>query len=354
MMKAAFAPYRLHFIEPGGTSRGVMLHKDTYFLKIWDDDNPQIYGLGECALFKGLSAEDNDDYLPKLQELCNNISQGIATDLTCHSSIMFGFETALRDLASGGRRIIYQSPFVEGKSHIPINGLVWMGTKDQMLQRITQKINAGFRTIKLKIGAIDFDSELEMVKYIRDRFSHNELTIRVDANGGFSPDIALQRLEQLSKYHIHSCEQPIKQGQWQKMAEICAKSPIHIALDEELIGITNPMTMMSLLQTIRPHYIILKPSLMGGIGNSTDWLKMASMMNIGAWITSALESNVGLNALAQWVATLKPLIPQGLGTGAVFSNNATSPLEQINDYLCYNPSKQWQLPELDWTTSLPK
>ena len=226
-----------------------------------------------------------------------------------------------------------------------------MGTKDEMLGRIEQKIEAGFRTIKLKIGAIDFESELEMVRFIRNRFAPESLTIRVDANGGFTPQNALPCLDALAKYSIHSCEQPIKQGQWVEMADICRRSPIHIALDEELIGITNPMTMMSLLQTIRPHYIILKPSLMGSFSGSTEWLKMASLMNIGGWITSALESNVGLNALAQWVATLRPLIPQGLGTGALFSNNVTSPLEQHADYLCYNPGTEWQIPDFNWITT---
>lgn len=351
MMKAAYAPYRLNFIEPGGTSRGVLHHKDTFFLKVWDESAPHVYGLGECALFKGLSAEDNDLYEDKLRELCRNIEAGMPTDLSEHSSILFGFETALRDLASGGKRNIFASPFVEGKQNIPINGLVWMGTKDEMLGRIEQKIEAGFRTIKLKIGAIDFESELEMVRFIRNRFAPESLTIRVDANGGFKPQDALQRLDALAKYSIHSCEQPIKQGQWVEMADICRRSPIHIALDEELIGITNPMTMMSLLQTIRPHYIILKPSLMGSFSGSTEWLKMASLMNIGGWITSALESNVGLNALAQWVATLRPLIPQGLGTGALFSNNVASPLEQHADYICYNPDTEWHIPDFNWITT---
>ena len=347
-MKATYAPYQLHFITPGGTSRGVLYHKDTYFLKIWDESNPDVFGIGECALFRGLSAEDNDQYEAKLIEVCRNINNGISTDLSDYSSITFGLETALRDFASGGRRIIFHSPFVEGKQKISINGLVWMGSKDIMIERIKQKIDAGFRTLKLKIGAIDFDSELDMVKYIRKSFSPDTLTIRVDANGGFSPDNALQRLDQLSAYHIHSCEQPIKQGQWEAMAHICEKSPIHIALDEELIGITNPLTMMSLLRTIRPQYIILKPSLMGGISGATEWLKMASLMNIGGWITSALESNIGLNALAQWVATLKPLIPQGLGTGALFSNNITSPLRQEADYLTFDVNNEWQIPEFDW------
>ena len=219
-----------------------------------------------------------------------------------------------------------------------------------MLSRIDEKVTAGFLTIKLKIGAIDFLQELEMIEYVRTRYSAKDLEIRLDANGGFSPQNVMQRLEKLAKYKIHSIEQPIKQGQWDIMSDICKNSPIPIALDEELIGITNPMVMMELLRSINPHYIILKPSLMGGMTGSLEWLKMAAQFQIGGWITSALESNIGLNSLAQWVATLQPKIPQGLGTGMVFSNNIISPLVQVKDYLHYDNFKAWQLPELNWIT----
>ena len=347
-MKAAYAPYTLNFITPGGTSRGVMTTKDTYFIKIWDESNPDIYGIGECALFKGLSTEDDENYEAKLQELCRNIENDEPTDLSTHSSIMFGFESAILDFSNGGKRIHHHSPFTEGNYRIPINGLVWMGTKEDMLTRIDEKVEAGFHTIKLKIGAIDFDQECEMIEYVRRKYSANDLEIRVDANGGFTPEVALQRLETLSKYRIHSIEQPIKPGQWEEMAALCNKTPIPIALDEELIGITNPMMMMELLRNIRPHYIILKPSLMGGFSGSLEWLRMAAQFQIGGWITSALESNIGLNALAQWVATLQPKIPQGLGTGMVFSNNFQSPLYQTQDYLAYNLQFNWDIPELNW------
>ena len=347
-MKAAYAPYTLNFITPGGTSRGVMTTKDTYFIKIWDESNPDIYGIGECALFKGLSTEDDENYEAKLQELCRNIENDEPTDLSTHSSIMFGFESAILDFSNGGKRIHHHSPFTEGNYRIPINGLVWMGTKEDMLTRIDEKVEAGFHTIKLKIGAIDFDQECEMIEYVRRKYSANDLEIRVDANGGFTPEVALQRLETLSKYRIHSIEQPIKPGQWEEMATLCNKTPIPIALDEELIGITNPMMMMEILRNIRPHYIILKPSLMGGFSGSLEWLRMAAQFQIGGWITSALESNIGLNALAQWVATLQPKIPQGLGTGMVFSNNFQSPLYQTRDYLAYNPQFNWDIPELNW------
>lgn len=350
-MRAAYAPYTLNFITPGGTSRGVMTTKDTYFIKLWDESNPEIFGIGECALFKGLSIEDDGNYEAKLQELCINIENGEATDLSDHSSILFGFETAILDFSNGGNRICYPTAFTEGNYHIPINGLVWMGNKEDMIKRIDEKVDAGFHTIKLKIGAIDFAQELEMIEYVRTRYSEKDLEIRLDANGGFSPENALQRIDSLSKYKIHSIEQPIKAGQWEEMAEICNKSNIAIALDEELIGITNPMMMMEVLKNIRPHYIILKPSLMGGMSGSLEWLKMAAQFQIGGWITSALESNIGLNALAQWVTTLQPRIPQGLGTGGVFSNNISSPLYQNKDFLGYNPNIMWQIPELNWIST---
>ena len=349
-MKAAYAPYRLIFKAPAGTSRGILLHKDTYFLKVWDESNPEVYGLGECALFKGLSREDTPLYESKLREMCQNIALGKSTDLSEYSSLQFGLETALCDLSNGGRRVVVDTPYVHGETTIPINGLVWMGSFDEMSARIEEKLSAGFTTIKLKIGAIDFESELELIRQLRGRFSSETLTIRVDANGGFSPEEALPKLNRLAAYGIHSCEQPIKPNQWAEMRKICAESPIHIALDEELIGITDPMQMFMLLREIAPQYLIIKPSLMGGFAGAQEWLKMAKMTNTGAWFTSALESNVGLNAIAQVVAKFNPLIPQGLGTGALYTNNIESPLYQKADYLAYNPEGKWVLPDMQWVT----
>ena len=349
-MKAAYAPYRLIFKAPAGTSRGILLHKDTYFLKVWDESNPEVYGLGECALFKGLSREDTPLYESKLREMCQNIALGKSTDLSEYSSLQFGLETALCDLSNGGRRVVVDTPFVHGETTIPINGLVWMGSFDEMSARIEEKLSAGFTTIKLKIGAIDFESELELIRQLRGRFSCETLTIRVDANGGFTPEEALPKLNRLAAYGIHSCEQPIKPNQWAEMRKICAESPIHIALDEELIGITDPMQMFMLLREIAPQYLIIKPSLMGGFAGAQEWLKMAKMTNTGAWFTSALESNVGLNAIAQVVAKFNPLIPQGLGTGALYTNNIESPLYQKADYLAYNPEGKWVLPDMQWVT----
>ncbi|MDD2961738.1 MAG: o-succinylbenzoate synthase [Muribaculaceae bacterium] len=348
-MKAAYAPYRLNFITPGGTSRGVMNYKDTYFIKIWNEDYPELFGLGECPLFKGLSIEDDDTYEPKLNELCRNIENNIPTDLSAYSSIKFGLESAIYDYTNGCRRIYFHSDFTKGNCRIPINGLVWMGTKEQMLMRIDEKIKSGFKTLKLKIGAIDFSSELEMIDYIRCKFSPEQLEIRLDANGGFSIDNAMDRLTKLSLLDIHSIEQPIMAGQWNEMSYLCSNSPIPIALDEELIGITDLLVMNELLKTISPQYIILKPSLMGGLSGAEEWLKMAAQYNIGGWITSALESNVGLNTLAQWVAILQVKIPQGLGTGNLYSNNINSPLEQKEDYIFHNVNNKWALPDLNWS-----
>lgn len=347
-MRAAYTPYRLEFKEPGGTSRGVLTHKDTYFVKLWHEDSPETFGIGECALFRGLSAEDNAGYEPKLRELCRNICAGNDTCLHGFSSIVFGLETARLDLANGGRRICYPSAFVRGEQEIPINGLVWMGSKQEMACRIDAKLDAGFSVIKLKIGAIDFESELDLVRYLRSRYSESSLTIRVDANGGFSPQEALAKLGRLSRYGIHSCEQPIKAGQWQQMAAICAAAPVPVALDEELIGDSDVPQMQALLEAIKPQYVVLKPSLCGGFQGARRWLEQAAERKTGAWITSALESNIGLNALAQWTATLHPTMAQGLGTGALFTNNIASPLEQRGQSLRYNPHGQWQLPPFHW------
>lgn len=347
-MRATYAPYTLRFINPGGTSRGILTEKQTYFLKLWDESDHNYYGIGECALFRGLSSEDNPQYEDKLQELCRNIENNEATDLANHSSIKFGLEGAILDFSNGCNRICLPSKFTEGEQSIPINGLVWMGTKDEMLARIDEKISAGFHTLKLKVGAIDFNSELAMIDHIRCNYSPEQLEIRLDANGGFTPINAMRRLEKLAHFDIHSIEQPIKAGQWNEMAYLCANSPIHIALDEELIGITDTLEMNELLRTISPKYIILKPSLMGGISGAEDWIKLAAQYDIGGWVTSALESNIGLNAIAQWVATLDVKIPQGLGTGNLYHNNISSPLEQKNDYLCYNPTAKWIIPDFDW------
>lgn len=351
MLRAAYCSYNLEFKQPAVTSREVMHSKLTYFIKVWDDAEPNVYGLGECALFKGLSCEDPSRYNVELAHVCHDINL-VATnpgeDLLQWPSIRFGVESALADLRNGGRRILFPGQWTDGEMAITINGLVWMGSKEQMFERLKAKIDAGFRCIKLKIGGIDFKSEVEMLKYIRTKFSSEVLEIRLDANGAFTPQNALQRLDRLSHYNIHSLEQPIRAGQPTEMARICRKSPISIALDEELIGVNTIDAKRALLECIKPQYIILKPALVGGFSGSEEWIRIAESMNIGWWATSALESNIGLNAIAQWVSTLNPSMPQGLGTGALYVNNIPSPIEQIGQTLSYNPNGEWQMPQFNW------
>jgi len=245
-----------------------------------------------------------------------------------------------------GRRILFPSSFTLGKTAIDINGLVWMGEFDFMKRQIREKIEAGYTCIKLKIGAIEFDEELELVRNVRNEFSENDIEIRVDANGAFSPEDALGKLEQLSEYDLHSIEQPIKQGHWENMAELCEQTPLPIALDEELIGVNEFEQKKTLLRTISPHYIILKPSLVGGFQSSEEWIGIAEKNNIGWWVTSALESNIGLNAIAQWTYYLENKMPQGLGTGQLYTNNFESPLKITKGKLYFDPSTSWNLNSL--------
>ena len=251
------------------------------------------------------------------------------------SSIRFGVEMALQDLAMGGRQLYFPSAFTEGRLAIEINGLIWMGDKSTMLQRIQQKLEAGFHCIKLKIGAIDFEAELSLLQYIRERFSCEKVELRVDANGAFAPEEAMSKLEALAAFGLHSIEQPIRQGQWEEMAHLCRETPIPIALDEELIGVYGRKKKLELLEIVQPQYIILKPALCGGFSGAREWIELAEKRGIGWWVTSALESNIGLNALAQWVATLGNPMPQGLGTGQLYTNNLWSPLRQEGECLIY-------------------
>jgi O-succinylbenzoate synthase len=346
-MNSSITPYNLIFKKPSGTSRGILTSKEIWLLKVWNEESPEVFGLGECALFRGLSAEDRPGYEDVLQSLTPNLPPlpELFERLRDFPSILFGLETALADLKNGGKRIIYPSPFSEGKSSIRINGLIWMGTKAEMQRQIHKKIEQGFSCIKLKIGAIDFDAELDLLKAIRQEFDTKTIELRVDANGAFSPADALQKLEALAKLNIHSIEQPIKAGQWQAMAQLCANTPLPIALDEELIGVNDLLQKRLLLETIRPQYIILKPSLHGGFAGSEEWIKLANEQHIDWWATSALESNIGLNAIAQWCATQKNEMPQGLGTGQLYTNNFESPLSINGENLFYDHQKVWKLNE---------
>lgn len=342
MIKAFFESYKLIFKQASGTSRGVLREKKTYFLIL---ENGQHKGIGECGLFEGLSYDDRPDYEDKLQWVCDHISYGIE-ELLKHTkdfpSIQFGLEIAFLSLKAEDNFELFPSKFTNGKDNIPINGLIWMGEKSFMKSQIEDKIQQGFSCVKLKIGAIDFDEELALLKYIRQEFSPKDIELRVDANGAFSAVEALDKLKHLSEYDLHSIEQPIKQGQWEAMATLCENTPLDIALDEELIGIQTVTKRENLLQTIQPQYIILKPSLVGGFEHCKNWMEMADKHQIGYWITSALESNIGLNAIAQYTYHLGLKRPQGLGTGSLFTNNIKSPLEVKGEYLSYNPVKTWE------------
>ena len=341
-MIASHKEHNLQFKFPAGTSRGVLLQKPSSFLLIEKDG---FTGIGECSTIPNLSIDNQDTYSQKLDEVCRILNEGCDSsliDLSAYPSIAFGLETAFLDLAAKGSKQLFPSLFTEGKVGIPINGLVWMGDKTFMQKQIREKIASGYHCIKLKVGALDFETELEIIASIRQQFSSDDIEIRLDANGGFTPSEALEKLEKLSTFDIHSIEQPIRQKQWDAMAELCRKSPIPIVLDEEIIGI-NLSDREILLTTIKPAYIILKPSLLGGFRESENWIQLAEKHNIKWWITSALESNIGLNAIAQWTFTLNSTLPQGLGTGQLYHNNIPSPLEIENAKLYYQTENKWDL-----------
>ena len=331
----------LHFKQPAGTSRGVYTTRKIWLAHLSDGESE---GIGECAPLPDLSCDAMSDeaYEEKLNHFCQNLCQTGTIDedaLRDYPSMLFGLETALLSLSTLPSSLLFNTPFSRGEEGIPINGLVWMGNHDEMLQRMEEKLEKGFRCVKLKIGAIDFDQELDLIKRIRNRFSFHEVELRLDANGAFKYEEALYKLELLSQYNIHSIEQPIKQGQWAYMAELCRESPLPIALDEELIGVNDPEMKRHMLNIIKPRFIILKPSLHGGMLGCREWIQIANDMGIGSWITSALESNIGLNAIAQFASDVYGphiTMPQGLGTGQLFTDNIPMPLTIRGDslFLC--------------------
>jgi len=340
-MKASYKKHTLQFLKPAGTSRGIYTSKDSCLLFLSDGEN---IGIGECSLLKDLSIDDRPDFEEKLKQICAEINSGtfnFEKPLYEFPAIQFGLETALLDLQHGGKRILFPSEFTEGKKGILTNGLIWMGNKTEMRQQITRKLELGFTCIKLKIGAIEWEEEKQLIAEMRKQFSASELTIRVDANGAFSPEKATEVLSELAEMQVHSIEQPIKAGQWDQMAKLFANAPIPIALDEELIGIYPFNKKRELMHTIQPQFLILKPGLLGGFKASDEWIQLAEENNIGWWATSALESNIGLNAIAQWVFTKNVTTQQGLGTGMLFSNNIDSPLTLLGEKLYYDTHKNW-------------
>lgn len=348
MLKATYCRYELMFHTPAVTSRAVINSKTTYFIKIWDSDTPEVFGIGECALFKGLGCDDVPDYEQHLALICANIATLQTKDLIDYPSIRFGVETALNDLNNGGIRNPFPSGWTNDSTSIPINGLVWMGTIEQMSARVDEKIAAGFRCLKFKIGGADFDEEVAILERVRRCYDSSQLEIRLDANGAFTPDEAMRKLHRLSLLDVHSIEQPVKPHQYDLMRELCVHSPIPIALDEELIGINTREEKIYMLENIKPQFIILKPSLCGGFAGAEEWISLANHYNIGWWATSALESNIGLNAIAQWTSKVGVSMPQGLGTGLLYSNNIPSPLVQIADGLKFDTNKNWDLSSIKW------
>ena len=318
-----------------------MTEKETWFIVLEKDGKK---GIGECGILRGLSADDRPDYEAKLRWTCDNIHLGknqLWEALIEFPSIQFGVEMAFQSLKSESPFLLFPSAFANGEKSIVINGLVWMGEESFMKQQIEEKLAAGFRCVKLKIGAIDFDKELQLLGYIRQHFSPEQVEIRVDANGAFGKTLALDKLNQLSGFHLHSIEQPIQKNNTDSMAELCKVTPIPIALDEELIGVFSLEEKEALLQKIKPQYIILKPSFVGGFRGTKEWISLAEKHNIGWWITSALESNIGLNAIAQWTFLQHNSMPQGLGTGALYTNNFDCPLEVSEGQLWYKKERDW-------------
>lgn len=341
-MKATYHKYILDFKRPSGTSRGVMTEKETWFIVLEQDGKK---GIGECGILRGLSIDDRPDYEEKLQWTCDNINLGkdqLWEALLEFPSIQFGVEMAFQSLVSESPFLLFPSDFTNGAKSILINGLVWMGEEAFMKQQIEEKLAQGFTCVKLKIGAIDFDKELQLLRFIREHFTPEQVEIRVDANGAFDSTLASYKLIQLSEFKLHSIEQPIQKNHTDRMAELCKTTPFPIALDEELIGVFTLPEKEQLLEKIKPQYIILKPSFVGGFRGTQEWISLAEKHKIGWWITSALESNIGLNAIAQWTFLQHNLMPQGLGTGALYTNNFDCPLEVSQGQL-------WYKKELDWT-----
>jgi o-succinylbenzoate synthase len=342
--------HSLDFHFEAGTSRGILTKKNSYFIKISDSNNPNIYGIGEAGPLKGLSPEYEENCLQSFEKVVNQIPQVELPHTLAHipdwlnanpirqASFKMAIEMALRDLLIEKNGIYFENSFSKGATTLPINGLIWMGTAEFMQKQIEEKLLQGYSCLKLKIGAIDFATEIELLKKLRTRFSKDELTIRVDANGAFEPEDALEKLEKLSQFDLHSIEQPIKAGQWKEMAYLVSQKIIPIALDEELIGIRDMESQKELLNFIQPEYIILKPSLLGGFQDTDQWIQLTECLSTSWWITSALESNIGLQAIAQFTANYDNPMPQGLGTGQLYTNNFESGLSINKGQILFNPN----------------
>ena len=343
---ASYKKYTLRFKKPAETSRGTLREKTVFFIRLTDRRRSNRVGLGECAPWPGLSLDDRPDFEAKLANVCDALNRGHSPaemDLADFPALAFGLEMAWRDWQHGGSRQLFKNDFSRRGKPIPIHGLIWMASPADMLQQVQRKVSQGHTCLKLKIGALDFAAECALLSDIRRHYPPDQIELRLDANGGFSPEIALERLSELAQFQIHSIEQPLKPSQWQAMTTLCSSSPIKIALDEELIGIASQARKRELLETIKPHYLVLKPALLGGFAAAEAWIALAQELGIGWWVNSALESNIGLNALAQWTSSLNPTAVQGLGAGQLYTNNIPSPIRPTQGALIYDQTLAWDV-----------
>jgi o-succinylbenzoate synthase len=346
MLRLAIEPYELSFAKPAPTSRGVLTRRRILLLRAWDLDAPLVQGWGECGPIEGLSRDDRPDFEDEAAAVCGVINAGYvpaAGDLAYLPSFAFGLDTALRDLAGGGGRVLWETPFASGEQGLPTHGLIWMDTPEGLLRQIEAKVAAGFRVIKMKVGALPLEEEIALLATLRSAYRAAQIELRLDANGAFAPDTALQTLDAFASYDVAFLEQPLAAGNWEATAEICRRSPIAIALDEELIPPTGD-TRCRLLDTIQPQHLVIKPALLGGFGAAEEWIALAEERGIQWWTNSLLESNIGLNAICQWTSAVGGIRIHGLGTGGLFTNNFPSPLRLAGSHLYYDKEAAWTLP----------
>lgn len=349
MLRLSLKPYTLQFARPAATSRGALTARRILLLRAWDTDAPDVAGWGECGPLPGLSRDDRPDFLEEAAAVCDVINAGYQPtpgDLAHLPSFAFGLDTALRDLVAGGERRLWDTPFSRGACGLPTHGLIWMDTPEGLLRQIETKLAAGFRVIKMKVGALPLAQELELLAAVRSAYAPAAVELRLDANGAFAPADALAVLHQFARFDVAFLEQPIRAGDWPAMAGLCRHSPIPVALDEELIPVADAGTRRQLLDTIRPQHLILKPALLGGFTAADEWIADAEARGITWWTNSLLESNIGLNAICQWTGAAGGLRVHGLGTGGLFTNNFGSPLRLVGSRLYYDQESPWTLPSI--------
>lgn len=335
--------HSMQFIVPAGTSRGVMTERPGLFL-VFEQEGRVAHG--ECGPLAGLSVESYDELIFAADAFKRAYDferfEDAETQLLAVASLRFAFEMAYLDAVSAVPKQLFDTSFSRGDTSIQINGLIWMGNADYMKKQISEKLDDGFKCLKLKVGSNDFAEECSILQDIRTHFSPEVLEIRLDANGAFSPETASEKLKRLSDFHIHSIEQPVQPSQIEHLSILSKEANVAVALDESLIGVAQE-NRLTLLKTIQPQYIILKPTLLGGFQDCDDWIEKAESEGINWWATSALESNIGLSAIAQWTSTKNTSMPQGLGTGKIYSNNFASPLFLVGERLRYVPANAWEI-----------